>query len=190
VVYAPLLLGVATVVFEGTPAYPGFSRYWDIVDQYEVTQFYVAPTALRLLKRAGDEHVKAQMKHLRILGSVGEPIAAEVWKWYFDVVGKQEAHIVDVSNGCLIMKGSADKYRHTGKQKPALTSSHLLVVSHPPSRAAPPYHFSVSILSLSILFPAKRFQAMMSKASSLSGNRGQAWLVQFGATTRDTGIHI
>ena len=97
VVYAPLLLGVATVVFEGTPAYPNFSRYWDIIEQYQVSQFYVAPTALRLLKRAGDEHVKAQMKHLRILGSVGEPIAAEVWKWYFEIVGKEEAHIVDVS---------------------------------------------------------------------------------------------
>ncbi|KAF2993690.1 Acetyl-coenzyme A synthetase 2-like, mitochondrial [Curvularia kusanoi] len=95
VVYAPLLLGVATVVFEGTPAYPNFSRYWDIVDKYNVSQFYVAPTALRLLKRAGDEHVKHQMKHLRVLGSVGEPIAAEVWKWYFETVGKEEAHVVD-----------------------------------------------------------------------------------------------
>ena len=98
VVYAPLLLGVATVVFEGTPAYPNFSRYWDIIEQHKVSQFYVAPTALRLLKRAGDEHVKAQMKDLRILGSVGEPIAAEVWKWYFEIVGKEEAHIVDVSD--------------------------------------------------------------------------------------------
>ncbi|KAL5398826.1 hypothetical protein PMIN02_001199 [Paraphaeosphaeria minitans] len=97
VVYAPLLLGVATVVFEGTPAYPNFSRYWDIVDKYNVSQFYVAPTALRLLKRAGDEHVKHKMKNLRVLGSVGEPIAAEVWKWYFEVVGKEEAHVVDVS---------------------------------------------------------------------------------------------
>ena len=96
VVYAPLLLGVATVVFEGTPAYPNFSRYWDIVDKYNVSQFYVAPTALRLLKRAGDEHVKHKMKNLRVLGSVGEPIAAEVWKWYFEVVGKEEAHVVDV----------------------------------------------------------------------------------------------
>jgi acetyl-CoA synthetase len=95
VVYAPLLLGIATVVFEGTPAYPNFSRYWDVIDKHEVTQFYVAPTALRLLKRAGDQHVKNQMKHLRVLGSVGEPIAAEVWKWYFEIVGKEEAHIVD-----------------------------------------------------------------------------------------------
>lgn len=97
VVYAPLVLGVATVVFEGTPAYPDFSRYWDVCEKHEVTQFYVAPTALRLLKRAGNEHVKAQMKALRVLGSVGEPIAAEVWKWYHEIVGKKEAHIVDVS---------------------------------------------------------------------------------------------
>jgi acetyl-CoA synthetase len=96
VVYAPLLLGVATVVFEGTPSYPDFSRYWDIVSRQKVTQFYVAPTALRLCKRAGDEHIR-KMEHLRVLGSVGEPIAAEVWKWYFEVVGRQEAHVVDVS---------------------------------------------------------------------------------------------
>lgn len=95
VVYAPLLLGVATVVFEGTPAYPNFSRYWDVVEKHNVSQFYVAPTALRLLKRAGDQHVKHRMKNLRVLGSVGEPIAAEVWKWYFEVVGKEEAHVVD-----------------------------------------------------------------------------------------------
>ncbi|KAI9640080.1 acetyl-coenzyme A synthetase 2 [Ciborinia camelliae] len=107
VVYAPLLLGVATVVFEGTPAYPDFSRYWDVIEKHEVTQFYVAPTALRLLKRAGDEHVKAQMKHLRVLGSVGEPIAAEVWKWYFEIVGKEEAHVVDTywqtETGCNVI---------------------------------------------------------------------------------------
>lgn len=107
VVYAPLLLGVATVVFEGTPAYPNFSRYWDVVEKHKVTQFYVAPTALRLLKRAGDEHVKHQMKDLRVLGSVGEPIAAEVWKWYFEVVGREESHVVDTywqtETGCHVI---------------------------------------------------------------------------------------
>ena len=102
VVYAPLLLGVTTVVFEGTPAYPNFSRYWEIIDNYEVSQFYVAPTALRLLKRAGNAHCKHAMKHLRVLGSVGEPIAAEVWKWYFEIVGKEEAHVVDVSEQDLL----------------------------------------------------------------------------------------
>lgn len=95
VVYAPLLLGVTTVVFEGTPAYPDFSRYWDVIEKHNVTQFYVAPTALRLLKRAGDEHIHHKMEKLRVLGSVGEPIAAEVWKWYHESIGKEEAHIVD-----------------------------------------------------------------------------------------------
>jgi acetyl-CoA synthetase len=107
VVYAPLLLGVTTVVFEGTPAYPNFSRYWDIIQKHQVTHFYVAPTALRLLKRAGDQWVKHELKSLRVLGSVGEPIAAEVWKWYFEVVGQEEAHIVDVSSKVpLISRGN------------------------------------------------------------------------------------
>lgn len=110
VVYAPLLLGVATVVFEGTPAYPSFSRYWEVIEKHQVTQFYVAPTALRLLKRAGDSHANQPMKHLRILGSVGEPIAAEVWKWYFEIVGKEEAHIVDVRRHCLLScQGAANR---------------------------------------------------------------------------------
>jgi acetyl-CoA synthetase len=108
VVYAPLLLGVATVVFEGTPAYPNFSRYWDVIEKHKVTQFYVAPTALRLLKRAGDHHIKHNMSHLRVLGSVGEPIAAEVWKWYFEIVGKEESHIVDVGSLCQFL-GTSDK---------------------------------------------------------------------------------
>lgn len=95
VVYSPLLLGVATVVFEGTPAYPNFSRYWDIIEKHNVSHFYVAPTALRLLKRAGDQHVKHNMSKLRVLGTVGEPIAAEVWKWYHDVVGNGECQIID-----------------------------------------------------------------------------------------------
>lgn len=103
VVYAPLLLGCATVVFESTPAYPNFSRYWDVIEKHKVTQFYVAPTALRLLKRAGDEHVRHEMKHLRVLGSVGEPIAAEVWKWYFECVGKEKAQVLDV---CCVRQDS------------------------------------------------------------------------------------
>ncbi|WPH04800.1 Hypothetical protein R9X50_00769600 [Acrodontium crateriforme] len=93
-VYAPLLLGIATVVYEGTPSYPNFSRYWEICQKHNVTHFYVAPTALRLLKRAGDDWVKP-MDSLRVLGSIGEPIAPEVWKWYHDIVGQKKAHIVD-----------------------------------------------------------------------------------------------
>ncbi|CAM1508632.1 Fc.00g054800.m01.CDS01 [Cosmosporella sp. VM-42] len=95
VVYAPLLLGIATVVFEGTPSYPDFSRYWNIIEKHQVTQFYVAPTALRVLKRATPKIIEQSMDHLRVLGSVGEPIAPEIWKWYFEVVGREERHVVD-----------------------------------------------------------------------------------------------
>jgi acyl-coenzyme A synthetase/AMP-(fatty) acid ligase len=69
VVYAPLVLGVTSVVFEEPR--PNFSRYWEVIDKHNVSQFYVAPTALRLLKRAGDKHVKHGMKKLRVLGTVG-----------------------------------------------------------------------------------------------------------------------
>ncbi|CAN6613191.1 acetyl-coenzyme A synthetase 2 [Trichomonascus vanleenenianus] len=95
VLYGPLLLGATTVVFEGTPAYPNFSRYWDIVDEYKVTHFYVAPTALRLLKRAGTKHINHDLSSLRTLGSVGEPIAPDVWAWYNEHIGKGRAHICD-----------------------------------------------------------------------------------------------
>lgn len=95
-VYGPLLNGATTVVFEGTPAYPDYSRYWQIVDKYKVTQFYVAPTALRLLKRAGTKYIEPyKLDSIRVLGSVGEPIAAEVWHWYNDNIGRGKAHIVD-----------------------------------------------------------------------------------------------
>ena len=176
VVYAPLLLGIATVVFEGTPAYPNFSRYWDVIDKHKVTQFYVAPTALRLLKRAGDHHCKASMQHLRILGSVGEPIAAEVWKWYFDVVGKQEAHIVDVCKESQSDESSNtdDITRHTGKQRPDLMSSHHSEVSHQPSLAVPRY-LSLA-LSLPSLTPClgKRSTEMMWRVYWRSRNHGPA----------------
>jgi acetyl-CoA synthetase len=134
VVYAPLLLGVATVVFEGTPAYPDFSRYWDVVAQHKVTQFYVAPTALRLLKRAGDHFVKHEMEHLRVLGSVGEPIAAEVWKWYFEIVGKEEAHIVDVSHASIPARSRSCANQLTTD---ILANRDWLARHHPPRRCHP-----------------------------------------------------
>ncbi|GMF63619.1 unnamed protein product [[Candida] boidinii] len=79
--YGPLCLGVPTIVFEGTPAYPNYGRFWRIVEKHKATQFYVAPTALRLLKKAGEAEIaKYDLSSLRTLGSVGEPIAAEIWE--------------------------------------------------------------------------------------------------------------
>jgi len=94
--YGPLLLGSTTVIFEGTPAFPTLSRYWQIVEKYKVTHFYVAPTALRLLKRGGEEFINGyDLSSLRTLGSVGEPIAHEIWEWYHEHIGKFECYISD-----------------------------------------------------------------------------------------------
>ncbi|CAG8159752.1 unnamed protein product [Penicillium salamii] len=93
--YAPLLLGCTTVIFEGSPLYPTPSRYWEICERHNVTQFYVAPTALRLLKRYSDSEISQSLSSLRVLGSIGEPIAPEVWKWYHQTVGKGKAHVLD-----------------------------------------------------------------------------------------------
>ena len=94
--YGPLLLGVPTVVFEGTPAYPDFGRLWSIVQKHKVTHFYVAPTALRLLRKSGEAEIeKYDLSSLRTLGSVGEPISPDIWEWYNDKVGKGQCHVTD-----------------------------------------------------------------------------------------------
>ncbi|MXO59441.1 acetate--CoA ligase [Altererythrobacter salegens] len=96
VVYGPLMNGAITLMFEGVPNYPDFSRFWQVVDKYDVATFYAAPTALRALMREGDEWVKkTSRKSLRLLGSVGEPINPEAWDWYYNVVGDARCPIVD-----------------------------------------------------------------------------------------------
>ncbi len=96
VVYGPLANGATTVMFEGVPNYPDFSRFWQIVDQFGVNIFYGAPTAIRALMREGDDWVtKTSRASLRLLGSVGEPINPEAWDWYHRVVGDGRCPIVD-----------------------------------------------------------------------------------------------
>ncbi|KTT96497.1 acetyl-CoA synthetase [Sphingomonas yabuuchiae] len=96
VVYGALANGATTLMYEGVPNYPDFSRFWQIVDKYKVATFYAAPTALRALMREGDEWVKkTDRSSLRVLGSVGEPINPEAWEWYHKVVGEGRCPIVD-----------------------------------------------------------------------------------------------
>ncbi|MES2700094.1 MAG: acetate--CoA ligase, partial [Pseudomonadota bacterium] len=96
VVYGPLMNGGTTLMFEGVPNYPDYSRFWQIVDKYQVEIFYAAPTALRALMREGDDWVaKTSRKSLRLLGSVGEPINPEAWEWYYNVVGEGRCPIAD-----------------------------------------------------------------------------------------------
>lgn len=96
VVYGPLANGATCVMFEGVPNHPDYARFWNIVDKYEVTIFYTAPTAIRALMREGDAPVKAtSRKSIRVLGTVGEPINPEAWRWYHDVVGDARCPIAD-----------------------------------------------------------------------------------------------
>ncbi|RYG61580.1 MAG: acetate--CoA ligase [Alphaproteobacteria bacterium] len=96
VVYGPLANGATTLMFEGVPQYPTWSRFWDVVDKHKVSLFYTAPTAIRAIQAQGDEHVKrTSRKTLRVLGTVGEPINPEAWDWYYNVVGEARAPIVD-----------------------------------------------------------------------------------------------
>lgn len=95
-VYGPLANGATTVIFESTPVYPTPTRYWDIIDRYKVTQFYTAPTALRLLRQHGHEIIEPyDLSSLRVLGSVGEPIAEEVWEWYYNYIGRKRCTVCD-----------------------------------------------------------------------------------------------
>jgi acetyl-CoA synthetase len=94
--YGPLANGATTVMFEGVPNHPDFSRFWDVVDKHQVTLFYTAPTAIRALMREGEAPVKkASRKSLRLLGTVGEPINPEAWEWYHRVVGDERCPVVD-----------------------------------------------------------------------------------------------
>lgn len=96
IVYGPLANGAISLVFEGIPNFPDWSRFWNVVDKHQVNIFYTAPTAIRSLLRQGDEPVKkTSRKSLRILGSVGEPINSEAWLWYYTVVGEKRCPIVD-----------------------------------------------------------------------------------------------
>ena len=96
VVYAPLLHGATEVMYEGAPDFPDASRMWDILQKYKVTIFYTTPTALRMFMKFGDDIPNSfDLSTLRLLGTVGEPINPEVWKWYYKTIGKEKCPIID-----------------------------------------------------------------------------------------------
>ena len=96
IVYGPMANGAITLMFEGVPNYPNFSRFWDVCDKHQVNIFYTAPTAIRALMREGDAPVKKTSRSsIRLLGTVGEPINPEAWLWYYNVVGDRRCPIVD-----------------------------------------------------------------------------------------------
>ena len=96
IVYGPLANGATTMMFESIPTYPNPDRYWQVIEKWKVNQFYTAPTAIRAIAAAGEEWPsKYDMPSLRILGSVGEPINPEAWRWYHRNAGKERCPIVD-----------------------------------------------------------------------------------------------
>ncbi len=96
ILYGPLLNGATTVIFEGVPSYPDFSRFWQVIEKHGVTQFYTAPTAIRALAKESLEYVQPfPLSSLKVIGSVGEPINEEAWHWYNDHVGGKRCPLVD-----------------------------------------------------------------------------------------------
>ena len=96
IVYGPLANGATTLMFESIPTYPNPDRYWQVIEKWKVNQFYTAPTAIRAIAAAGEEWPnKYELESLRILGSVGEPINPEAWRWYYRNAGKERCPIVD-----------------------------------------------------------------------------------------------
>ncbi len=96
IVYGPLQNGASVVMYEGAPTWPEADRFWKIVEKYQVSVFYTAPTAIRAFMRLGEQWPrKHEMKSLRLLGSVGEPINPEAWMWYREVIGRGRCPVVD-----------------------------------------------------------------------------------------------
>jgi acetyl-CoA synthetase len=96
IVYGPMINGATSMLFEGGPSFPYPNRWWQVIERYGITVFYTAPTAIRGLMRFGEAWPnKHDLSSLRLLGSVGEPINPEAWKWYHRVIGKEKCPIMD-----------------------------------------------------------------------------------------------
>lgn len=93
--YGPLLNGITTLMYEGSPDYPDPGRFWKIINENNVSVFYTAPTALRMFKLLGDKYIPKNLASLKILGTVGEPIDTDTWLWYFEKIGKNKLPIID-----------------------------------------------------------------------------------------------
>ncbi len=133
IVYGPLSLGASTVIYEGVPTYPDPERPWRIAEELGVTVFYTSPTAIRALRKAGGDKPKNHKHSFRLMGSVGEPIEPDVWRWYYDVVGKRKAVIVDTwwqteTGGFLCSTLPAVKPMKPGSAGPGLPGIYPIIL--------------------------------------------------------------
>ncbi len=132
IVYGPLALGASTVVYEGVPTYPDAGRPWRIAEELDVNIFHTSPTAIRALRRAGADEPNNYSYKFKHMTTVGEPIEPEVWRWYYTVVGKGEAAIVDTwwqteTGGFLISTAPALHSMKPGSAGPALPGIHPVI---------------------------------------------------------------
>ncbi len=144
VVYGILANGATTVMYEGTPTYPGPDRFWDIIERWGVTIFYTAPTAIRTFIRLGDEHPKGHdLSSLRLLGSVGEPINPEAWIWYNKIIGNRKCPIVDTwwqteTGGIMITPLPAAVDTKPGSATKTFPGIHAAILDEEGSEVKPP----------------------------------------------------
>jgi acetyl-CoA synthetase len=119
-VYGPLANGATTLLYDGVPNYPSFSRFWEIIDRHQVNQFYTSPTALRSLRREGDDYLNSSSrKSLKVLGVVGEPLNPDVWEWLYQAVGDERCPIVNTwwqteTGGVMLTPLTINKNRSPG----------------------------------------------------------------------------
>lgn len=143
-VYGTLLNAATTLIYEGVPNYPDYARYWQIIEKYQVQNFYTAPTLLRSLRHEGSEWITPyKLDSLKLLGSVGEPINPDVWQWYFDVIGKQKCPIINTwwqtETGGILMSASPHQKEtlpgSVGKPmagiEPYIDAEGMLYIQHP-----------------------------------------------------------
>ena len=129
IVYGPLSVGISQVLFEGVPTYPSPDRCWKIIDKYNVSIFYTAPTAIRTLMRAGDDFLRSSSRaSLRLLGSVGEPIDPDAWRWLHDKIGGGRCQLMDTwwqteTGGIMIAPNKV------GNQKPGFAGKPLPLIT-------------------------------------------------------------
>ena len=132
IVYGPLALGASTTIYEGTPTYPDAGRPWRVAEELGVTIFHTSPTAIRALRKAGGGEPEKYNYHFKHMTTVGEPIEPDVWKWYYDVIGKKEAVIVDTwwqteTGGFLITTMPALDPMKPGSAGPAMPGIHPVI---------------------------------------------------------------
>ena len=132
IVYGPLALAATSVIYEGVPNYPDAGRPWRIAEKYDVNIFHTSPTAIRMLRKAGPEEAKKYDYHFKHMTTVGEPIEPEVWRWYYDVVGRREAVIVDTwwqteNGGFLCSTKPAIDRMKPGSAGPALPGIYAVI---------------------------------------------------------------